>query len=137
MEKAKVFAEHLQEVFTSHPYEGPAEYEIKILRNLNTPLLSEVSAIKFTRTEVMVVVKNLNCKKAPGYDPITGKILKELPEAGINYLTQLYNDILRINFFPPQWKIAQVKMIPKSNKSTDNPKSYPCLKRTIRNDRNI
>lgn len=44
--------------------------------------------------------------KAPGYDLITGSILKELPNVGHVFLTQLCNAILRSSYFPPQWKVA-------------------------------
>jgi len=41
---------------------------------------------KFTKNEVIQAIKKLNLRKAPGYDLITAKILKELKE-GISYLT--------------------------------------------------
>jgi hypothetical protein len=50
--------------------------------------------------------------------------LKELPESGIIYLTQLFNAILRTGFFLPQWKIAQIIMIPKPNKDLSDIESY-------------
>lgn len=46
-------------------------------------------AIKFTKKEVDVTIsKQINARKSPGYDLITGRILKELLESGIFYLTQ-------------------------------------------------
>lgn len=52
--------------------------------------------------------KGIDPKKVLSYDLITGKILKELPENGIIFLIQIYNAILRINFIPPQWKVAEI-----------------------------
>lgn len=76
------------------------------------------------KTEVTRAIKNLKPNKAPGYDLITGTILKELPQEGTTYLTYLYNAVLRTGFFPPQWKVAQITMILKPGKAADDPKSY-------------
>jgi len=43
--------------------------------------------------------------------------LKELPELGINFFTHLVDDILRTDYFPLQWKMAQIIMISKPNKN--------------------
>lgn len=48
--------------------------------------------------------KNLNAKKAPGYDIITGKILKELPEKALRLLTIIFIAVIRLNYYPVQWK---------------------------------
>jgi hypothetical protein len=59
-------------------------------------------------------------KKAP-FDLIIGQIIKELLELGINYLTQLFNAILKASYFPLQWKVVamvQIIMIPKPNKDS-------------------
>lgn len=66
---------------------------------------------KFSKNEVSQAIKDIHIKKAPGYDLITGKILKELPLESITYLTYLFNAIIRKGFFPLQWKVAQIKMI--------------------------
>jgi hypothetical protein len=44
-------------------------------------------------------------RKAPGYDLITGKILQELSQKGVRAITQICNAILRIEYFPRQWKV--------------------------------
>jgi hypothetical protein len=58
--------------------------------------------------------------KSPGYDLITGKILKELPTSGIHHLTQLFNAVLLKGFFLAQWKVAQTILIPKPEKSNQS-----------------
>jgi hypothetical protein len=65
----------------------------------------------------MIIKNNLNPKKAPGYDLITGKVLKELSEKGMKMLTILFNAILRTGIFPDQWKVAQIILIPKLGKT--------------------
>jgi hypothetical protein len=38
-----------------------------------------------------------NVRKTPGYDIITGKVLKELPKKAVTLLTILYNIMLRLS----------------------------------------
>jgi hypothetical protein len=47
------------------------------------------------------------------YDLITGKIFKELPTIGIQYLTKLFNAVLLQGYFPEQWKVTQIILIPR------------------------
>jgi hypothetical protein len=37
-----------------------------------------------------------------------GKILQELPLAGIKYLTQIFNATMLTGYFPAQWKVAKI-----------------------------
>jgi hypothetical protein len=65
---------------------------------------------------------------------ITGKILKELPETGFRYITQIFNAILHTGYFPDQWKVAQVILIPKPGKPPEDPKSYrPVYQKCLKN----
>jgi hypothetical protein len=52
------------------------------------------------------VINSLKTKKSPGYDLITGKILKELPAFGIKYITQLFNVAMLKGYFLAQKKVA-------------------------------
>jgi hypothetical protein len=63
-------------------------------------------------------------KKSPGYDLITGHILKELPISGTKYHTQLFNAILLLNYFPTQRKVAQIILILKLGKPPHDLSSY-------------
>lgn len=66
----------------------------------------------------------LNPQKAPGYDLITGELLQKLPRKAVVLLTVIYNSILRLRYFPIQWKLAQVTMIPKPGKPATQANSY-------------
>jgi len=66
----------------------------------------------------------LNSKKAPGYNLIIGKIIKELSPKGLKAITQIYNAILRLEYFPSQWKIGQIIIIAKPGKNPDDVTSY-------------
>jgi len=65
-----------------------------------------------------------NVRKAPGYDLISGKVLKELPKKAITILTILYNSILRLSYYPLLWKFVQIIMVPKAGKPVDDVTSY-------------
>jgi hypothetical protein len=74
-------------------------------------------------------VKNIiqyktNPQKAPGYDLITGKILQELSQKGLRAVTQICNAILRIEYFPCQWKVGQIIMIAKLGTNPADITSY-------------
>jgi hypothetical protein len=55
---------------------------------------------------------------------MTGKTLMEMPTLCIQYLTQLFNAILRHGYFPTQCKVAQIILIPKSGKPPHQLSSY-------------
>jgi hypothetical protein len=78
----------------------------------------------FSFKEVVDALAHTNVGKTPGYDLISGKMLKELPKEGITLLTILYNSILRLSYYPLLWKFAQIIMIPKLGKHVDDVTSY-------------
>ena len=55
---------------------------------------------------------------------ITGKILKELSQKGLREVTQIYNVILQMEYFPLQWKVGQIIMIVKPGKNPNDITSY-------------
>lgn len=73
--------------------------------------LNEVK--KFIRTKIKL-------KKSPGYDNINGKIVKELPLKALRLMTIIYNSVLRLQYFPTQWKMAQIIPIHKPGKDLVN-----------------
>jgi hypothetical protein len=62
--------------------------------------------------------------KAPGYDLISGKVLRELPPGAVALLTTLFNSILRLSYYPLLWKFAQIIMVPKPVKPSHEVASY-------------
>jgi hypothetical protein len=73
-----------------------------------------IQPVKFlTPKEIRnIIQEDLNPKKAPGYDLITGRILKEMPRKDIVHLTKICSAIIRMGYFPVQWKVGQIIMIP-------------------------
>lgn len=117
-QKAELFAEHLAEIFTPNP--GQVNLDITNIENQRTENITPV-----TPKEIADEIKtNLNPKKAPGFDLITGEILKHLPRKGIVMLTYLFNAAFRLKHMPACWKVAEVIMLPKPGKQPNDAKSY-------------
>jgi hypothetical protein len=112
--KTHAFIKHLARVFQPHPSENEKEEALTHL--LETPYQRESTINHLKRSAVQEVINSLKAKKLPGYDLITGKVLKELPIVGIKYLTQLFNAARLKGYFPAQWKVAQIILILKPGK---------------------
>jgi hypothetical protein len=110
-QKAQRFAEHLGHIF--QPHDSQREKEI-----ITEDIAQEYEEIKLTTpTEVKNVIKNnINPKKAPGFDLITGEVLLQLPKKAIVKITNLINAAFRVKYVPRLWKVAEVIMIPKPGK---------------------
>ena len=75
-------------------------------------------------TEVTEEINKCNNHKAPGFDLITGQILKELPRQAIVLLKTIYNSMLRLTYFPVTWKFSQIILIHKPGKPPHRVTSY-------------
>lgn len=133
-EKATAFADHLEKVFQPIQRIIPAAEEEEIHTFLDVPTQMDLPIRKIKVGELVAEIKtNLDSNKAPGYDLITGKILRELPLIGNKLITYIFNAVLYTNNFPVQWKIAEIIMIPKPGKAAEEITSYrpisllPCL----------
>jgi hypothetical protein len=122
--KALAFAKHLANVFQPHPSENQPEEEEALMQLRETPFQLEPPINRLKQAEVQEIISSLNPKKSPGYDLITGQILKELPSIGIKYLTQMFNSALLTGYFPAQWKVAQIILILKPGKPPNELTSY-------------
>jgi hypothetical protein len=63
-------------------------------------------------------------RKAPGYDLITWRLIKEIPRKDIVHLTTICNSIIGTGYFPVQWKVEQIIMIPKRGIPVEEASSY-------------
>jgi hypothetical protein len=132
-EKAMAFADHLQQVFTPYHLLNPTDAEISAF--LDVPCQMSLPIKPFSPKEVADALAQTNVSKAPGYDLISGKVLKELPKKAITLLTILYNSIRRLPYYPLQWKFAQIIMVNPSTMSLpiDLLASSPFPQRSSRN----
>jgi hypothetical protein len=117
IQKANRFANHLENTF--QPNEGN---ELPIWE---IPNQDKIEITPVTSKEVTNEIKlNMNPKKAPGFDLITGEILKQLPKKAIIKLTHLINASFRLKYVPKSWKVAEVIMIHKPGKQPHEATSY-------------
>jgi hypothetical protein len=65
--------------------------EEAIKQSPETPFQLKMPAKHITHTEVHAIINALLSNKSPGYDHITGQILKALPPTDLQFLTQLFN----------------------------------------------
>lgn len=116
--KAETFSDHLADIFQPNDLET----DIPLENHIN---LDREKIKLFTPDEIAEEIKtNLKAKKAPGYDLITGEVLKQLPRKGVVMLTYLFNAVLRLRHVPGAWKVAEVIMLPKPGKPPNEVKSY-------------
>ncbi|CAH2106803.1 unnamed protein product [Euphydryas editha] len=120
-EKGEAFAHHLAKVFLPNPSKANSK---ELTDFLDQPYQLDLPIERIKKSEVIETIKNLKQNKAPGYDLITAKVLRELPEIAIRFLMHLFNCILTRGIFPPQWKVAEIKMILKPGKAPEETSSY-------------
>jgi hypothetical protein len=75
-------------------------------------------------TEIKNNIKLLPHKKSPGADLITNQMLIKLPNKAIIFLTNLFNGLLTIGYFPLSWKKAIIILLNKPGKDKSNPENY-------------
>jgi len=74
--------------------------------------------------EVKRKILSLKLRSAPGNDGVTPMMLRHLSRKALTHLTQLFNHLLWLGYFPTNWKRAKVVPIPKPNKPGTDPNSY-------------
>ncbi|KAH8326966.1 hypothetical protein KR074_009163, partial [Drosophila pseudoananassae] len=122
-EQAEAFAQHLQSVFQPNDINNSIT-ETEVEKFLESPCQMSLPIKSIKYAEVVTEIKELNNKKAPGPDKINGITLKSLPKKCIQFITLIFNAILRLDHFPSQWKCAEIIMILKPNKVETELTSY-------------
>ena len=118
--KTELFASHLAEVYNPHSNAPDPEVE-NILTNHNK---SQTRIRACNASELNQIIKKLWPSKAPGPDQITARMIQELPSSGQQTLLQLYNAMLRLEYWPTTLKQARVIMILKPGKRANEVTSY-------------
>ena len=124
MEKANVFAQYLKNVFFPPERVITEEEENKLLNDLPSNKLQNEQTGNVKVKEIIKLINALKNKKAPGYNGLGGKMLKELPIKAKRYITILINFMFRLSYFPKQWKVAQIILINKPGTPLKNVTSY-------------
>ncbi|KAL1448307.1 hypothetical protein WDU94_003690 [Cyamophila willieti] len=119
--KATAFANHLADIFTPNEITEDNQTQIFDIPYSNTDYTIPCTTVR----EVQRTIKSeINPKKAPGYDLITGLVLKELPRIAVVKITQIINASFKLTYTPQSFKIAEVIMLPKVGKPVHELKSY-------------
>jgi len=122
--KAETFREYLSGVFQPNTNLLIPEVVNRTNELLSTPLPLTLPPKHFTPGEIKTCIYNFPLKKSPGFDLITAEVARKLPHKVIIHLTHILNSILRLSYFPIQWKFSIIILFPKPNKPPDNPTSY-------------
>lgn len=121
---ANIFSNHLKNTFQPH-YNILSPNKIEEVENfLDSPLQMCLPPRPFSPGEVYFNINKLPLKKSPGFDLITAEVIKHLPKKTIVFLTQIYNAMLRLSYFPILWKYSTIILILKPKKPPDSPTSY-------------
>jgi hypothetical protein len=116
-EKVNVFADTLQDLFTTNPDRNPefsktTEHAVIYFINQSpTPLVR-----KTISHEIGWLIRHLKSRKAAGPDGIKNIVLKNLPVIAPRFLATIYNSSITISYFPVRRKLAKIIMLPKPNK---------------------
>ena len=93
-----------------------AEAEYVALAHTPTPPF-----IPASETELRLLVKHLNVKKASGLDEVSNRMLMNAPRPVILHLLTLFNNCMAASYFPSAWKTARLVLIPKPGKDPTIP----------------
>jgi hypothetical protein len=77
---------------------------IQIMTDYLIPTDEQNDDRDYTPTEVKKAIEELNRKKAPGEDGITGEIYQRVYKQFPTFIYTLYNECLRKGCFPKKWK---------------------------------
>ena len=86
---------------------------------------SEDSGVSVLEEDVKKIIRSLPSIKAPGYDKVTAKILKDSSPVIVPIITSLINSSFSSNIFPQDWKTAEVIPIQKSGDSENSANTRP------------
>lgn len=71
----------------------------------------------FTMGELRIAINACKRQTAPGWDGITNKMLRNLPDTQLQYLLDTINQVWDTGNIPSAWKMATIIPIPKPNKT--------------------
>ena len=136
-DKAEALAKYLQTTNTTQP--NQTDFHDNVANTVNRlndrfPIpLNKYQKLITTPEKIKKLLKSLPNHKAPGPDSIPNILLKNIPKKAIVQLCYIINSIIKLQYFPEQWKIAIVVPFLKPNKQPQNPSSYRpiCLLNTL------
>lgn len=96
----------------------------KAVAKVEREKISIKSSETISELEVKEAVFELKARKAPGPDSIPNFVIQAFPDTARKLMTRIFNDCLKISYFPSEWKIGKVIAIPKPGKDKEIPTNY-------------
>lgn len=89
------------------------------------PLVEITDPPPLDRSEVDECMCQIRCRKSPGMDGMTGRMLKAIWIGIPEYIESIFESCIRSNYFPSAWKMARVVVLLKApDRDRSNPRSY-------------
>lgn len=125
-QKAELLAESIENQLKPNPAPPNHIFKHHVTAEVQSLLMTPVDDTpKLTSpTELTKFIKRLPSHKAPGHDDIQYELLKQLPRNSIIHLTQIFNRILILQYYPAKWKHSKLLTIPKPGKDHTQPSNY-------------
>lgn len=125
-DKSNYIGKHFESVSTLSAVDSSYDAHDALISNdvseyFNTFHNPQARTPQTTPKELKNIIKNLKNKKAPGNDKLNNITVKNLPRKALILLSKITNAILKLGYFPKNWKCAKVIPIPKSGKVPNNP----------------
>ena len=101
-----------------------------LLKAQHLTSISDEDSVKFrfhsvSEEDVSKIIKYLPSNKAPGYDKVTARVLKDSSPVTVPIITDLINGSFSHNTFPNAWKMAELIPIQKSGDYEDPANTRP------------
>lgn len=90
--------------------------------NAERPITDDI--VFTSLAELNSLIKSLKNSKSAGLDNISNILIKNLPPRAIQLLGNIFNNCIKLNYFPKAFKRAKVIPIHKPNKPKTDPTSY-------------
>jgi hypothetical protein len=124
-EKVYLFADTLQDILTANPDvdRNFSEATENTVRNF----LSQSSLPSVRKTnyqEIGWIIPHLKFYKGAGSDGIQNVVLKNLTLSALKFIATVYNASITNNYFPSQWKVAEIIMLSEPDKDHSSPLNY-------------
>ena len=130
-DKANLFYAHYAAIYGTALARGNSSFKEQILFAITksfTPgfLLANLPAPPrlTTITELIVIIKKLTTRYAPGIDTLSNALIKNMFVKTITLLSNLLNSMLKLHHFHTPWKTALVIPILKPGETPSTPDSY-------------
>jgi methyl coenzyme M reductase subunit D len=126
-EKANTLADTFQKAHDNPLANKNQSFTNNINQKVETYLMSDTNEDEIDLPDINEIhrhIKGLKNNKAPGFDRIHNRLVKNLPTCGVHLLYLIIIACLKLSYFPTKWKHANVIAIRKPGKDLNLPSSY-------------